>query len=180
MSIDDLSVGVAYGLSKTRLSIKSLLIMLFGCMVASFGIMLASKYAFTMIPDDIAKYIMVAILGVLGIKMLYTGWKERKEDENDEAKLLEKVVRDDKSIGFWEKFVLGIGLGVGDFAQAIVISLVGIPIILAVILLQVGLIINVSIGNLIAYKGFAKKIKGKLSFLPGAVLILFALYELFF
>ena len=178
MSIDDLSVGVAYGLSKTRLSVKSILIMLLGASAAAYSIMLLSEYALTFIPEGLTDYIVVAVLAALGIKMLYGAWKERKKNDNDEAELLEKVSNPNKSIGFFETLILGLVLGVGDFAEAIAISLTGIPIVLAVLLLQVGLIVNVVIGNLIAYKGFAKRITGKLAFIPGAVLILFALYEL--
>ena len=179
LSVDDFSVGVAYGLFKTRLPFKSLLIMILGSATSTYGIMLIGKFIFTSMPDYITDWLSAIILVGIGCKMIYNGWKE----EHDCSKLVKEPSvssSNSKLVYFWETYLIGLGLGVDDFAQALGLSLAGFPIVLTVLLLEVAELIALLSGNFLALKGFSKKINGRLSIIPGIVLILVGIYNLFF
>jgi putative sporulation protein YtaF len=178
LSVDDFSVGVAYGLFKTKLSIKSLIIMVLGSATSTYGVMLVGKFIFTSMPDYITDWLSVIILGGVGCKMIYNGWKQ-KDDYSEETKNNLLSSNDSKSVSFLENYVVGLGLGVDDFAQALGLAVAGFPIILTVLLLEVAELIMILSGNFLAIKGFSKKINGRLSIIPGIVLILVAIYGLF-
>lgn len=178
LSVDDFSVGVAYGLFKTKLSIKSLIIMVLGSATSTYGVMLVGKFIFTSMPDYITDWLSVIILGGVGCKMIYNGWKQ-KDDYSEETKNNILSSNDSKSVTFLENYVVGLGLGVDDFAQALGLAVAGFPIVLTVLLLEVAELIMILSGNFLAIKGFSKKINGRLSIIPGIVLILVAIYGLF-
>jgi putative sporulation protein YtaF len=179
LSADDFSVGVAYGLFKTRLSFKSLMIMILGSATSTYGVMLIGKFIFTSMADSITDCLSVILLGSVGCKMIYNGWKE-KDDYSEIVKKNPLSSGDTKSVSFWETYIVGLGLGVDDFAQALGLAVAGFPIILTVCLLEVAELITLLGGNFLALKGFSKKINGKLTIIPGIVLLLVALYQIFF
>ena len=87
LSVDDFSVGVAYGLFKTRLPFKSLMIMVLGSATSTYGVMLIGKFIFTSMPDYITDWLSAIILGGIGCKMIYNGWKEK----DDYSELVKKI-----------------------------------------------------------------------------------------
>lgn len=179
LSVDDFSVGVAYGLFKIRLSLKSLMIMVLGSATSTYGVMLIGKFIFKSMPDYVTALISAVILGIVGCRMIYNGWKE-KDDYSKLVKENHITSNSSKSVSLWENYMVGIGLGVDDFAQALGLAVAGFPIVLTVILLEVSELIMILGGNYLAFKGFSKKINGRLSIIPGIVLILLALYQVFF
>ncbi|WP_053241670.1 manganese efflux pump [Clostridium sp. DMHC 10] len=179
LSADDFSVGVAYGLFKTRLPFKSLMIMVLGSATSTYGIMLIGKFIFTSMPDYVTDWLSAIILGAVGCKMIYDGWKERSTP----AELIktEHIYSSNlKTANFLEAYLVGVGLGVDDFAQALGLAVAGFPIILTVCLLEVAEVVALLSGNFLALKGFSKKINGKISIIPGVVLLLVALYQVLF
>lgn len=179
LSVDDLSVGIAYGLFKVRLSLKLLIIMVLGSATSTYGVMLIGKFIFTSMPDYLTDWISAIILGCVGIKMIYSGWKQ-KEDLSKLVKKSPFSSDNNKPVSLWETYLVGLGLGVDDFAQALGLAVAGFPIILTVCLLEFAELIMLLGGNFLAIKGFSKKINGRLSIIPGIVLILVALYGVFF
>lgn len=179
LSADDFSVGVAYGLFKTRLPFKSLMIIVLGSATSTYGIMLLGNFIFTSLPDYITAWLSAIILGTMGCKMFYNGWKEK----DDYLKLVQDnhlSSSTSRLVSLWETFLVGLGLGVDDFAQALGLSLAGFPVILTVFLLEVAEIVALLAGNFLALKGFSKKVNGRLSMIPGLVLIVVALYQVIF
>jgi putative Mn2+ efflux pump MntP len=177
LSADDFSIGVAYGLFKTRLPFKSLMILVLGSATSTYGIMLLGKFIFTSMPDYISTWLSAFILGGIGCKMLYNGWKQ-KDDYSDFVNKDPFSSNNLKSVSFLEVYFVGLGLGVDDFAQALGLSLAGFPIILTVLLLETAEVIALLSGNFLALKGFSKKASKKLSIIPGIVLLLVALYQI--
>jgi len=179
LSIDDFSVGVAYGLYKTKLSFKSLMIMVLGSATSTYGVMLIGKFIFRNMPDYVTTAASVIILGSIGCKMIYNGWKE-KDNYSELANNNPLSTIDSKPVGFLQTYLVGLGLGVDDFAQALGLSVAGFPIVITVCLLEVAEVIALLSGNVLALKGFSKKINGKLNIIPGVVLLAVALYQVFF
>ena len=173
LSVDDFSVGVAYGLFKTRMSFKTLIIIVLGSATSTYGIMLLGSFIFTSLPNYITTWLSAIILGSIGCKMLYTGWKSK--DDN-----IELIKENARLISFKENYLVGLGLGVDDFAQALGLSLAGFPIILTVFLLEISEMTMILAGNSLALKGLSKKVNGKLAIIPGIVLLLVAAYQIFF
>ena len=179
LSVDDFSVGAAYGLFKIKIPFKTLLITILGSATSTWGVMLIGKFIFKSMPDYITSWISAIILGIVGFKMLYDGWK-KKDELVEFAKNHQLGLTDSRKVSLWETYVVGLGLGVDDFAQALGLAIAGFPTVLTVILLEVAEMIAILGGNYLAFKGFSKKINGKLSIVPGIVLILVALYQIFF
>ena len=179
LSVDDFSVGVAYGLYKTKLSFKSLMIVVLGSATSTYGVMLIGKFIFKNMPDYVTTGASVIILGSIGCKMIYNGWKE-KNNYSQLAKNNPLATNDSKPISFLQTYLVGLGLGVDDFAQALGLAVAGFPIVITVCLLEVAEVIALLSGNFLALKGFSKKINGKLNIIPGVVLLTVALYQLFF
>lgn len=174
LSADDFSVGVAYGLFKIRITLKSLMILVLGSATSTYGAMLIGRFIFTSMPSYITTWLSSIILSIIGCKMLYNGWKGK----TDTTEILKtKPIR---KVSIWETYIVGLGLGVDDFAQALGLSLAGFPIVLTVLLLEAAEVIAILSGNYLAFKGLSKKVNGKLSIIPGIVLILVALYQIFF
>jgi putative Mn2+ efflux pump MntP len=179
MSVDDFSVGVAYGLFKIKIPIKTLLITVLGSATSTWTVMLIGHYIFTNMPTYITGWASAIVLWCVGCKMLYNGFK-KKDDSIEFAKKHPLDTQGSHSVNAWETYIVGIGLGVDDFAQAVGLALAGFPIVLTVILLEVGEMIALLSGNFLAFKGFSKKVSGKLVIIPGILLILIGFYEIFF
>jgi len=179
LSVDDFSVGVAYGLYKTKLSFKSLMIMVLGSATSTYGVMLIGKFIFKSMPDYVTTGASVIILGSIGCKMIYDGWKE-KDNYTEVAKNNPLDTVNSKSVGFLQTYLVGLGLGVDDFAQALGLAVAGFPIVITVCFLEIAEVIALLSGNFLALKGFSKKINGKLNIIPGVVLLSVALYQIFF
>jgi len=179
LSVDDFSVGVSYGLFKTRLSFKSLMMLVLGSATSTYGVMLIGKFIFTSMPNYITTWLSVIILGSIGCKMIYSGWKQ-KNDRPESAKNNSLYSVDSKSANFLETYLVGLGLGVDDFAQALGFAAAGFPIILTVCVLEVAEVIALLCGNYLALKGFSKKVNERLSIIPGIMLLLVALYRLLY
>ncbi|MGV8982320.1 manganese efflux pump [Clostridium sp.] len=174
LSADDFSVGVAYGLFKIRISFKSLIILVLGSATSTYGAMLIGRFIFTSIPGYITAWLSSIILAIIGCKMFYNGWKGK----NDKSEVLKAEAK--RKVTFLETYIVGLGLGVDDFAQALGLSLAGFPIALTVLLLEAAEVIAILTGNYLAFKGFSKKVNGKLSIIPGVVLLLVAVYQILF
>ena len=179
MSVDDFSVGVAYGLFKIKIPIKTLLITVLGSVTSTWTVMFLSHYIFLNMPDYITGWASAIVLWCIGCKMLYSGFKQ-KDDSIEFVKKHPLDTKGSHSVNVWETYIVGIGLGVDDFAQAVGLALAGFPIVLTVILLEVGEMIALLSGNYLAFKGFSKKVSGKLVIIPGILLILIGFYEIFF
>lgn len=136
LSVDDFSVGVAYGLNKIRLPLKKLVIMVLGSATSTYGIMLLGSVVFTSLPNTITRGLSAIVLEAIGCKMLYTGWKGKDDNVKsvDEDSMPSNNLR---VVSFWETYLVGLGLGVDDFAQALGLSLAGFPVVLTVCLLGV-------------------------------------------
>jgi putative sporulation protein YtaF len=179
LSVDDFSVGIAYGLHKVRLPLKNLVFILLGSATSTWGIMLLGKFIFTSIPKLIADVIGFIILSTLGGKMIYQGWADKKDSEqNIESRLLSQDTT--KSTNLRQSLSLGLALGIDDFAEALGLGVAGFPVVLTVLFLEVAELIAILSGNYLAFKGLSKKMNRKLSILPGIVLVFIALYQLFF
>ena len=179
MSVDDFSVGVAYGLFNIKIPIKTLIITVLGSVTSTWSVMLLGKFIFTNMPSYITGWASAIVLWCVGCKMLYNGFKE-KDDSIEFVKNHPLTLNGSKSVSIWETYVVGIGLGVDDFAEALCLAMAGFPIVSTVILLEVAEMIALLSGNYLAFKGFSKKISGKLIIIPGILLILIGFYELLY
>jgi len=179
LSADDFSVGVAYGLYEIRLPFKKLVTMVLGSATSTYGIMLLGSFVFTSLPSYITSGLSAIVLGAIGCKMLYTGWKGKDDNDksvNEDSTTLSSL----RVVSFWETYLVGLGLGVDDFAQALGLSLAGFPVVLTVCTLEISEMIMILFGNFLALKGLSKKVSGKLSIIPGIILLLVAIYQIVF
>ena len=152
LSADDFSVGAAYGLFKIKIPFKTLLITILGSATSTWGVMLIGKFIFKSMPDYITSWISAIILGIVGFKMLYDGWK-KKDELVEFAKNHQLGLTDSRKVSLWETYVVGLGWGVDDFAHALGLEIAGFPTVLTVILLKVAEIMAILGGKYWTFKG---------------------------
>lgn len=180
LSVDDFSVGIAYGLNKIRVSLKSLAYIFIGSAISTWSVMLIGKFIFTSLPQAFSNIVGSIILGAIGLRMIYHSWTGKKDNDDYVNKNSNSQKSLKNAAKFGESFSLGLALGIDDFTEALGLGVAGFPVVLTVIFLEVSELITILTGNYLALKGLSKKINGRISILPGIILILVGIYRLFF
>lgn len=162
LSVDDLAVGVAYGLQRRSIRLGALLLVILGSAISMVVAMLAGRLLTTGLPHSMADWISAALLAGLGVWTLTRAYRERHEPP--EAHPL--------PAGVWEAFYLGLALGIDDSAEAMGLAIAGYPIALTVVLFKLSQAIAISLGSLLGWRGLGAVVRRRLAYLPGLVLLL--------
>lgn len=175
LSIDDLVVGAAFGLRKTKITIKSMALITLGSTVSMFLSMNLGNLMLTLFAAPIPEYASAFFLAVLGGHYIY-----RARAGSNQNHLLEKnsFAKWTAAIQNWEALYIGIALGVDDFTEALALAMAGFPIFLTVFLSKLVEIMMFVAGAKLGVNGSAKLTNGKFGLIPGVVLILVALWQL--
>jgi putative Mn2+ efflux pump MntP len=176
VSVDDMAVGVSYGLRRVRMQFLPMVTMVMGSTISMLFAMELAKLLTASLSHTVTTYMAAVLLTALGCGTLYRGRRE----------CLDRDVRGEKSenslregVPLWESFYLGLALGVDDFAEAVGLALAGFPILLTVGLFKLSEVITVLLGAWLGYHGVTKVLRCRLRYIPGIVLILVGLYQLF-
>lgn len=173
-NIDDFIIGVAYGLRKAVISVKTLVIILMGSTFAMFVAMELGKFLSNILSKTIGTYLSVLLLVGLGCWMIWDNWRSDFEPDSDS----ELPDQGTDPIGFWETFLLGMALGMDDIIESIGLAMAGFPVVLTVIIFKLLQVIALFTGAQLGYLGLAKIRVPKLDVIPGLILILLGLKQL--
>lgn len=201
ISIDSLSVGIAYGVKKIKVPILSLLI-LDVLSVTFLGLgFLTGNILLKLVPPIWTQVIGGGILFIMGSYLLIQGWINYKYPTANISEPTQIAVISIESLGLAinilrdpsridmdtsgcidtkEAVLLGIALAIDSLAVGIAVGLSSISLILFTLLL-VGVINLVFLLTGIAFgrRYIANKLKEKAAFLPGCILITLGLMRLF-
>ncbi|MDR5659466.1 sporulation membrane protein YtaF [Serpentinicella sp. ANB-PHB4] len=200
ISIDSLSVGVAYGVKKIKVPILSLIILDF--LSVSFLALgfFAGNMLLKFVPEIWTQIIGACILFTMGSYLLIQGWLNYKYPPHkvsqstpiamisiDSLGIGINVLRDPSRadldisgiIDTKEAVFLGIALAIDSLAVGVAVALTSLPIIIFTLTL-VGIIniIFLLSGIHLGKKFIADKFKEKTAFIPGCILILLAIIRL--
>ncbi|SDL07158.1 sporulation membrane protein YtaF [Natronincola ferrireducens] len=200
ISMDSLSVGIAYGIKNIRVPLRSLVILdLISVSLLSVGFF-AGNLLTRLVPQIAMDLVGAGILIVIGLWFTIQGWlnykypKEKVQEPTSIAVIsinslgiAINVLRDPSKVDLdisgvidtKEAILLGIALAIDSLAIGIAVSLSSISIILFTLLLVaiVNLVFLLS-GICIGKKYIVSKLKETTSFIPGCILIVLAITRL--
>ena len=176
LSIDDLVVGVSYGLRKTLIPFKTVLMIVLGSTISMLVTMYVGNMLTSHLTGTIARLISFCLLVGLGSGAIIKVVQEIKQNKTN--------LNGEKAYFKWspilsekEAFYLGLALGVDDFAEALGLAVAGFPIIITVLLFKFSEIIAILGGTYLAAKNLSKYISSKLAFVPGITLIIVGIWQ---
>ncbi|ABR50395.1 Sporulation protein YtaF [Alkaliphilus metalliredigens QYMF] len=201
VSIDSLSVGVAYGIKKIKVPLHSLIVLdIISILLLSIGFFLGNMMI-RVIPPYMTELIGASMLICLGIWLLLQGWLEYKFPRQDIKNPISIAIISIQSLGIAinifrdpsqadldtsgiidtrEAVLLGLALAIDSLAIGVAVSLNSISIILFTVVLVgilnlVFLLSGIYLGN----KYLSNRFRQKTAFVPGCILILLGLVRLF-
>lgn len=189
-NIDNLAVGIAYGIKNLKIQFSKSLIIAFMSCIGTIISMSFGKALTHIIPIHIANLLGGIILIGFGIWSISITTKDKKEElsENDHTVLsYEELLNTpekadvDKSgyIDFKESLTLGFALAVNNMGMGIGASITGLSVIITSLLTFLFSLIFLSAGSYLGKK-FLSNVIGKFAgILSGIIILLLGLYEMF-
>ena len=199
-SLDNLVVGIAYGIRKLKISLLSNLLIAFISCAGTFLSMLVGKLIGYFISPHNANIIGSIILIILGLWFIISSLKKStiKKEELDIGttqknqnkieyyncgELLERPEKADidnsGNIDLKEALTLGLALALNNMGLGIGASIAGLSITLTSLLTFVFSFLTIPIGYYIGKKFLSKILENKADMISGIIIILLAIYELF-
>lgn len=199
-SLDNLVVGIAYGIKKLKISLLSNLLIAFISCAGTFLSMSVGKFIGYFISPDIANIMGSIILIVLGLWFIVNSLKKRrikKEDfvmENPQKKqvkidyyncgeLLESPEKADidnsGNIDLKEAFALGLALALNNMGLGIGASISGLSLTLTSLITFVFSFLTIPVGYYIGKRFLSEVLESNADMISGIIIILLALYQFF-
>ncbi|MCC5911014.1 MAG: sporulation membrane protein YtaF [Clostridiaceae bacterium] len=200
ISMDSLSVGIAYGIKNIKVPIRSLIILdLISVTLLSVGFF-AGNLLTRVVPEVVTDIVGASILFCIGTWFLIQGWlnykfpKEKLQNpisiaviSIDSLGIAINILRD-PSRADWdtsgvidtkEAVLLGIALAIDSLAIGVAVSLSSIYLILfTLILVAIMNLIFLLTGIHVGRNYIATLLKEKTAFIPGCILIILAIVQI--
>ena len=201
ISMDSLSVGIAYGIKNITVPLHSLIILdCISIVLLTMGFF-AGNLLTKIAPTEIINIIGAVILFLIGAWFLIQGWLNNKFPKEKISQptsiavisigslgIAINILRDPSKVDLdisgiidtKEAILLGIALAIDSLGIGIAVSLPNITIIIFTLLLVAVMNLIFLLSGIYLGKNYiGNSIKGKISFIPGGILILLALIRLF-
>ena len=191
-NLDNIVIGIAYGISKIKMQIFSNLLIAFFTTIGTLVSMYAGKLLISVLPVSLAGKIGAGIMMLLGLfflaqsilHFLHQNQTVHSVALKDADEMIDYAAQSDKDVsGFIdikEAFAVGLGLTLNNLGTGLIAGVSGIPIIPVALLNFVSSFAFLSIGFLLGNR-FLGKLLGKFApFLSGVLLIVLGLVEWFF
>lgn len=187
--LDNIVVGVAYGMKKTKIRFFNNLII---AIITSFGTlvsMLFGRLIATIIPVDIAQGLGAAMIILIGIYFLldYLIKRNRESSEINELDIIReandcnKCRRQgcEKIIGVRETVMLAFALTINNLGIGISASLAGVNIIATVVLTFILSLLTIIIGVAMGYNVIGRLFGRYATLVSGILMIILGIIEFF-
>lgn len=194
-SLDNLGVGISYGIRKIRISLFSNSIISIVCFLFSFSGILFGKWISTVIPGILPILISVFILFAIGFRIVWLSIPRKQQNEEKESKELKgfsailqnpESVDFDKSkdIGIIEAFVLGVALSTNALVNGLSAGLLGYSPLVISLAAAIGSFLAVWIGAKLGQKAADIQIGsfklGQFGTLISGILLMLIAFKFFF
>ncbi len=174
-NFDDFMSGLAFGMSKNVFTTRILIPFILGSASAMLVAMELGRILSEVLSKVLTNYLSAILLVGLGIWMTWKTWyPDSKVDDNPESSDPKKDF-----YGFWATFALGMALGIDDVIEAIGLSMAKFPVIITVLVFKTVQLVAVLAGAQLGYLGLSKIKLPKLDFIPGFIIIILGLKQLF-
>lgn len=198
-TLDNIVVGIAYGIKKLKISTLSNILIAFISCVGTFISMTIGKFISTFISERSENIIGSSILILLGIWFVISSFKtnQQKNDHinaNENQNILEsykfqceellinpeKADKDNSgNIDLKESLFLGFALALNNMGLGIGASIAGLSITLTSIFTFVFNLTAIPLGYAIGKKFLSSFLESKANLISGIIIIFLGLYELF-
>lgn len=199
-SLDNLVVGIAYGVKKLRISLISNLLIAFISCAGTFLSMLIGKLIGYFISPIYANIIGSSILIILGLWFIISSLKKRgiKKEESAIETPKEKQVKieyyncgellqspekadidNSGNIDLKEAVALGFALALNNMGLGIGASISGLSLTLTSLLTFIFSFLTIPIGYYIGKKFLSRILESNADIISGIIIILLALYQFF-
>lgn len=172
-NMDNLVIGLSYGLKKVKLPISTCVFIACLTSLGTAAAMLMGKYVLSFLPEQLGNAfgsVLILLLGIWGlIKCL------ARKNESD---FMSHTQPDNRTISFREASLIGLALSINNISIGIGASVTGMDPILTTILSFSFSLLLLQIGNLVGNSSLAQTV-GKYGEASANLLIIFlGLYEL--
>lgn len=180
-NIDNLAVGIAYGIKNLKINILKSAIVAFMSCLGTFGAMMFGKAIYHLVPKHLTNSLGSIVLICLGLWSLYEAFKTN--NKNSYEQIMDEPDKIDKDnsgiIDTKEALVLGLALAVNNIGMGIGASITGINLWITSLLTFVFSFVFIPLGIFLGQKYFSSLIGKFASILSGIIIICLAIYELF-
>ncbi|WP_211750052.1 sporulation membrane protein YtaF [Paenibacillus sp. Marseille-Q4541] len=136
-SLDNLGVGISYGIRKLKISHFSNLIISIVCFLLSFSGIWFGKWISTVLPGALPVFLGAFVLIIIGLRIILLAFPQHEQVETQESQatkgigtLLQNPERFDmdvsKHIGIGESVILGIALSANALTNGLSAGLIGL------------------------------------------------------
>ncbi len=196
-SIDNLGVGMSYGLQKIEIQVRQNLLIATICFLFSIGGIYFGIWIFHIIPGMFPVILGAVLLIIIGIRVILLAKSGQKGSSNGNKQKagLKEVFKnpevlgesDTKKIGWIESIVLGIALSANALTNGVGAGLIGLSPLAISITAAIGSYFSIWIGVTVGYKVAHIRIGsftvGQFGTLISGVILLiiaiFAVYEIY-
>lgn len=153
-SIDNLGVGMSYGIQKVNIQVKHNFLIAVICFVFSLGGIYFGMWMLTFIPGILPVIIGAIFLFIIGIRIILLGKAETNDSDEDEANL-KSIFKDPevvgnhptKKIGWVESVVVGVALSANALTNGIGAGLFGLSPFFIALTAAIGSFISLWLGS---------------------------------
>ncbi|MBL4937131.1 sporulation membrane protein YtaF [Clostridium sp. YIM B02515] len=180
-NIDNLAVGIAYGIKNLKINILKSAIVAFMSCLGTFGAMMFGKAIYHLVPKHLTNSLGSIVLICLGLWSLYEAFKTNNKNSYEQIMDDPEKIDKDKSgiIDTREALVLGLALAVNNIGMGIGASITGINLWITSLLTFIFSFVFIPLGIFLGQKYFSNLIGKFASILSGIIIICLAIYELF-
>lgn len=196
-SLDNLIVGIAYGVKNLKIPMSSNLLIAFISCAGTFVSMALGKFAIKFLFGHTANLIGSFILILLGLWFIINSLKKNDKVQKYEYKNQSKLecykfqceelltspekadINNSGHIDLKEAVVLGFALALNNIGLGIGASITGLNIILTSIFTFIFSLTTIPIGYVLGKKYIPNALENKANLISGIIIILLGLYEMF-
>ncbi len=184
---DNLIIGLSYGAKRIKISfISNLIVGIISCLGTLLGMYIGNLFDYFII-GSIAQYLGSGLLFLFGFYMFYQAlYKQIKSSDdatiiNDTADLAENFDADhSKSIDIKEASVLGLFLCLNNFGLGIGAALTGLNIYITSLTCLLLSILFIEFGCRLTYSFLSENTVKYAEYISSLIIMLLAIYQLFF
>lgn len=114
-SIDNFGVGVAYSVAGIKVKLSKNILISVLAFIVSFIAALSGQLLSNFLSDDECSIISMLLLTLMGIKMIYSSFFNKKDDNLNNV----------REIGYKEAFSIGVALALDDVSSSVSSALLG-------------------------------------------------------
>lgn len=189
-NLDNIVVGIAYGIKKIKLSfLSNFIIALITCLGTYLSMTLGALLGH-IFPENVANYVGAGVIIILGLYFCIQNinhWFKKYHSQSlalkDTEEMMEYAVQSDKDhsgdMDIKETIVLALGLSFNNLGTGVVASLTGVNPLLTTICTFFISLIAISLGFFLGHHVLGRYIGKYASFISGILLILLGILEFF-